>query len=271
MAYLNLDKSKLVNLEYSLNREMIRTNRAGSYSSYTIVGCNTRKYHGILVCPIDHFNGGRFVLLSSIDVSLVQHDQVFNLGIRKYQGNHYEPKGHKYMTDLELDLIPKRVYRVGGMVITTELTLIETEEQVLFKVTLEDAHSPTKIRFKPFLAFRSIHELTKQNMVANTRYEEADQGVKIKMYEGFPYLNMQLNKKAEFIAAPDWFRGIEYIKEQHRGYPYQEDLFVPGYFEMEIEKGESIIFSAATSEIKPNGLKSKFTREVKNESRAIRC
>lgn len=263
MAYLNLDKTRLVNLEYSLYREIIRTNRAGSYSSSTIIGCNTRKYHGMLVCPIDHFNGGRFVLLSSLDVSLVQHEQAFNLGIRKYQGNHYEPKGHKYLTDLEMDTIPKRAYRVGGMVISTEMLLVETEEQLLVKVTLVDAHSPTKIRFKPFLAFRSIHDLTRQNMVANTRYEDAEQGIKIKMYEGFPYLNMQLSKKTEFIASPDWFRGVEYIKEQHRGYPFQEDLFVPGYFEMDIEKGESIIFSASTAEIKPNGLKSKFTRELK--------
>ena len=262
MAYLNLDKTKLVNLEYSLYREMIRTNRAGSYSSSTIIGCNTRKYHGMLVCPIDHFNGGRFVLLSSLDVSLIQHQQVFNLGIRKYQGNHYDPKGHKYITDLEMETIPKRVYRVGGMILSTEQLLVETEEQLLFKVTLLDAHSPTKIRFKPFLAFRSIHELTRQNMVANTRYEDVLQGIRVKMYEGFPYLNMQLSKKAEFIAAPDWFRGVEYIKEQHRGYPYQEDLFVPGFFEMDIEKGESIIFSAATAEVKPNVLKAKFTREV---------
>jgi predicted glycogen debranching enzyme len=100
-------------------------------------------------------------------------------------------------------------------------------------------------------------------MVANTRYEDAEQGIKIKMYEGFPYLNMQLSKNPEFIAAPDWLRGVEYIKEQHRGYPFQEDLFVPGYFELDIEKGETIIFSASTTEIKANGLKSKFTREVK--------
>lgn len=262
MAYLNLDKTKLVNLEYSLYREMIQTNRAGSYSSTTIIGCNTRKYHGMLVCPIDHFNGGRFVLLSSLDVSLIQHQQSFNLGIHKYQGSHYDPKGHKYLTDLEIENVPKRVYRVGGMVLSVEMLLVETEEQLLLKVTLEDAHSPTKIRFRPFLAFRSIHELTRQNMVANTRYEDVEHGIKIKMYEGFPYLNMQLNKKNEFIAAPDWFRGIEYIKEQHRGYPFQEDLFVPGYFEMDIEKGESIIFSASTIEIKPNGLKAKFTREI---------
>lgn len=261
MTYLNLDKSKLVNLEYSLYREVLRTNRAGSYSSTTIIGCNTRKYHGALVCPIDHFNGGRFVLLSSLDISLVQHQQVFNLGIHKYQGSHYEPKGHKYVTDFEMDVSPRRVYRVGGMVLSSEQMLVETEEQLLIKVTLEEAHSPTKIRFKPFLAFRSIHELTHQNMVANTRYETVDKGIKIQMYEGFPHLHLQVSNENEFIAVPDWYRGIEYIKEQQRGYPYAEDLFVPGYFELDIKKGDSIIFSASTSEVKPNGLKAKFTRE----------
>ena len=263
MDYLHLDKTKLVNLEYSLYREVLNTNRAGSYCSSTIINCNTRKYHGMLVCPIDNFNGESYVLLSSLDVSLVQHDKAFNLGIRKYGGNNYDPKGHKYITDLDMEHIPKRVYRVGGMVLSTETLLIEGEEQTLFKVTLEDAHSPTKIRFKPFLAFRSIHELTKQNMNANTRYENINQGIKIKMYEGFPYLNMQLNKKAEFIAVPDWYLGVEYIKEKKRGYEYQEDLFVPGYFEVDIEKGESIIFSASTSERKPSGFKSIFTAEKK--------
>jgi hypothetical protein len=46
MSYIKFEKSQVVNLEYSLAREMIRTNRAGSYSSTTLAGCNTRKYHG---------------------------------------------------------------------------------------------------------------------------------------------------------------------------------------------------------------------------------
>jgi predicted glycogen debranching enzyme len=262
MAYLNLEKEKLINLEYSLYKEVIQTNRAGSYCSTTLIGCNTRKYHGMLVCPIEHFCGGRFVLLSSLDVSLVQHQQVFNLGIHKYLGSNYDPKGHKYMRDFIMEGIPKRVYRVGGMVLSMEMLLVEAEEQFLMKVTLEEATSETQIRFKPFLAFRSIHDLTQQNMIANTRYEKIDKGIKLKMYEGFPYLNLQVSKPSEFIAVPDWFRGVEYIKEQQRGYPFQEDLFVPGYFEMDIKKGESIIVSAATAETKPNGLKAKFTRET---------
>ncbi len=261
MAYYQLEKDRLVNLEYSLYREILRTNRAGSYCSTTIIGCNTRKYHGLLVCPLKELDGDHFVLLSSLDVSVEQHEQVFNLGIHKYQGSHYDPKGHKYLTNLEIDDIPKRFYRVGGVILSTEMVLVEKEEQLLFKVTLEDAHSPTKVRFKPFLAFRNVHELTFQNMNANTRFKEVDNGISVKMYEGFPSLFLQSSKPTEFIPVPDWYLGVEYIKEQHRGYPFKEDLFVPGYFETEIKKGESIVMSASTSQIKSKGLKAKFTRE----------
>jgi len=261
MAYFELDKTKLINLEYSLFREILRTNRAGAYSSTTLVNCNTRKYHGLLVIPIEQFNYERYVLLSNLDVSVIQHDKIFNLGLRKYQGNHYEPKGHKYIRNFEIENIPKITYRVGGVVLSSEILLVEKEEQVLLRYTLEEAHSPTTLRFKPFLAFRSVHQLTQENLVANTRFEKVENGVKLKLYESLPELNLQINKPGEFVPAPDWYRNIEYIKEFERGYNYLEDLYVPGYFEVSIEKGESIVFSASTSLAKSAGLKAKFTRE----------
>jgi predicted glycogen debranching enzyme len=263
MAYYELDKARLVNLEYSLYREILRTNRAGSYCSTTIIGCNTRKYHGLLVCPLEQFGGEHHVLLSALDISVVQHDQVFNLGIHKYGGSHYDPKGHKYLTGLEVDDIPKRYYRVGGVVLSTEMLLAQQEEQLLYKVTLEEAHSETMIRFKPFLAFRNVHQLTYRNMIANTRYREVERGISLKLYEGFPSLYLQASKDIEFIPVPDWYLGIEYLKEQNRGFPYQEDLFVPGYFETGIKSGESIVMAAGTFEAKTGGLKAKFTREKK--------
>ena len=73
---------------------------------------------------------------------------------------------------------------------------------------------------------------------------------------------MQLNKKNEFHFQPDWYRGIEYPKEQERGYDFNEDLYVPGYFEVDIKKGESVVFSAGISEISPRKLKQTFESEV---------
>lgn len=262
MSYLKFDKDQLVNLEYSLYREILRTNRAGSYLSTTLSGCNTRKYHGLLVCPLEELDGGKHVLLSSLDETVIQHNAEFNLGIHKYSGDHYEPKGHKYIRDVEVEHIPKTVYRVGGVVLQRERLLVESEQQILIRYTLLEAHSPTTLRFKPFLAFRNVHSLSKANLYANTKYKPIAQGVKLRLYDAYPYLHMQFSKEPEFVPVPHWYYDVEYIKEQHRGYEFQEDLLVPGYFELPIQKGESIVFSAATFEAKPASFKQKFTREV---------
>ncbi|NQU55557.1 MAG: glycogen debranching enzyme N-terminal domain-containing protein [Bacteroidetes bacterium] len=269
MSYLTFNKEHLINLEYSLHQEILRSNRAGSYINTTLSGCNTRKYHGLLVCPIQNFGGEKHVLLSSFDETVIQNDAEFNLGIHRYQGGNYFPKGHKYIRDIKFDKVPKTTYRVGGVVLTKERILVEKEEQVLIRYTLEEAKSPTILRFKPFLAFRNIHSLSKANMFANSKYKPAKNGVSIKMYDKFPDLFMQFNKKAEFIPAPDWYYNIEYLKELNRGYDYLEDLLVPGYFEVPIKKGETIIFAAGTSETKPISLKQRFTKEIKKRGTHI--
>ncbi|MDD2594633.1 MAG: glycogen debranching enzyme N-terminal domain-containing protein [Bacteroidales bacterium] len=265
MAYLKFNKAELVNLEYSLKREIVATNMAGGYSNSTIVCCNTRKYHGLLVVPVEQFGGAKYILLSSIDETLVQHGQPFNLGIHCY-GNVYEPRGHKYIVNCEMDPLPKITYRVGGMIFQKEFLFMRKEERLFLKYTLLDAHSDTVLRLKPFLAFRNTHSLTHANSDADTHYNVIDNGVSFKMYPGFPTLNLQVSKKCDYVANPDWYRNIVYTEEYRRGFDCTEDLFVPGYFEMPISKGESVIFSASTKEISAGSFKQKFTKELQNHS-----
>ena len=262
MSYINFEKSQVVNLEYSLEREIIRTNRAGSYSSTTLVTCNTRKYHGLLVCPVDELGGERFVLLSSLDLTVVNKDKSFNTGIRKYKGDYFSPKGHKYMEDFNTENIPSRIYRVGGVILKQERLLVHYEEQFLMRITILEASEPMKLQLRPFLAFRNIHQLTHANLTANTKVEPVENGIKSKLYEGFPSLNMQFSTKVEFVHVPDWYLGVEYIEEQKRGYDFSEDLFTPGFFEFEAKEGDTIVFSASTNEEKTSGFKQKFTKNV---------
>ena len=263
MGYLNFDKDKLVNLSYSLERETLRTNRGGAYSSTTLAGCNTRKYHGLLIVRLDELDGGKHVLLSALDESVIQHEAQFNLGIHKFPGDFYEPKGHKYIRNFEFDTIQKHTYRVGGVILTRTRLLVEQENQLLVKYTLEEANSPTKLRFKPFLAFRNVHSLSKANLYANSKYTPVANGIRMNLYDGYPDFFMQLSKECDFVPVPDWYKNVEYIKEQERGYEFQEDLFVPGYFEISIKKGETIIFSASTKEQKPTTFAKKYESEKK--------
>ncbi len=265
MGYIKFDKAHVVNLEYSLSREILRTNRAGSYSSTTIVGCNTRKYHGWLVCPVDELGGDRYVLLSSLDTTVVSNGQSFNTGIRKYHGDYYSPKGHKYVEDFDVQDIPGMTYRVGNVFMKQERILVHYEEQLLIRFTILDTDEPVKLQMRPFLAFRNIHQLTHANMWANTRVEPVSNGIRIRMYDGFPWLNMQVSSKSEFVPVPDWYQGVEYTEEQKRGYDYSEDLFVPGFFEVTAGKGDVIVFSASTKEERPAGFKTKFTRTVSSK------
>ena len=245
MSGLKFDKQELTNLEYSLDREVLATDRRGGYMSTTIVGCNTRKYHGLMVAPIDA-SDRTYVLLSSLDETIVQHDQSFNLALHRYKGT-YEPRGHKYITDFEYTPTPSLTYRVGGVILKKELLWIHKRTQLMIRYTLLDAHSDTTLRLRPLLAYRDKHSLSKANMDADGRAYPIPFGVKCRLYDGFPWLNMQINKEeSEFIAAPDWYYNFEYRKELARGYDGHEDLLTPGYFEFNIKKGESVIFSAST-------------------------
>ncbi len=266
MGYLKFEKALMTNLQDSLPRELLRTNRSGAYSCSTIVDCNTRKYHGLLVVPVAGLDDDNHVLLSSLDPTVIQHGASFNLGLHKYQGDNFSPKGHKYIREFDCDRVPTTLYRVGGVLLRKEVVFQHYEDRILIRYTLVDAHSQTTLRFHPFLAFRSVRQFTHENSVANRDYQQVDNGISTCMYAGYPSLFMQFSKKNEFHFEPYWYRGLEYPKEQERGYDSHEDLYVPGYFEMSIKKGESIVFSASTSEIRTTGLRQLFEKEVESRS-----
>lgn len=262
MNYLNFDKSVLTNLDKSLTKEMLRTNRSGAYNSTTLVDCNTRKYHGQLVISVPQIDGNKHVLLSSLDETIIQHSAEFNLGVHQYEGGHFSPNGHKYIREFTCELISKTIYRVGGVIISKERLMVSNQSRTITKYTLLQAHSATTIRFKPFLAFRSVHELCVANDVASTQAIPATKGAAFCLYEPYPTLYLQFSKQSHYHHQPHWYNHLLYAKEQERGYPCTEDLMVPGYFEMPIKKGESIYFTAGIDEISPAALKKMWENEL---------
>lgn len=254
MSYLRFDKTLMTNLADSLPKEVLRSNRSGAYSCSTIVDCNTRKYHGLLVVPVPELDDENHVLLSSLDATVIQHGAEFNLGLHKYQGDNFSPRGHKYIREFDSLQVPTTTYRVGGVVLKREQMFQHFENRIIIRYTLVDAHSETTLRLQPFLAFRSVREFTHENSRADRSYQVVQNGIKTCMYPGYPELFMQVNKENQFVYRPDWYRGLEYPKEQERGYASNEDLYVPGYFEFTISKGESVVFAAGLNEVDTNTL-----------------
>ena len=263
MAFLKFNKSELVNLSYSLKREIILANKTGAYCNTSIVTCNTRRYHGLLAVPVDKFDGFRHLLLSSLDESLTLRGKRFNLGIHCY-GDIYEPRGHKYIVDFDADPVPAVTYKIGEIVFRKSLVLAPDANQLMIQYELVNAPAKVKLELKPFLAFRSVHALTGENPAARTDFKPVQNGAAFCLYEDFPDLNLQLNSSASaFKFNPVWYKGITYSDEMRRGYDCREDLWVPGTFEAEMHAGDVIVFSAAAGEpVNASGLKRRFAALV---------
>ena len=259
MAFLNFNKSELVNLAYSLKREIICAGRTGAYCNTSIVTCNTRRYHGLLAVTLDRFNGDRYMMLSAVDESIILNGKHFNLGIHCY-GDIYEPRGHKYVVDFSYDPEPVITYKVGEVVFRKSLILVPDSDQVLIRYELLESPAPVTLLLKPFLAFRSVHDLTRENPEADTSYSEVAGGVSFRMYPAFPDLYLQLSDRdAEWKYEPCWNKNVTYSDEYRRGFDCTEDLFTPGVFSLRLSKGASVVLSASLSEADPSKLKRRFT------------
>lgn len=266
MSYIHFDKTQLINLKFSLDRELLRTNRAGSYASTTIITTNTRKYHGLLVTPQPLIDDDNHVLLSTIDETIIDNNFEFHTGMRMYPGGIYEPKGHKYLREFYSDPNPTLVYRMGNIMFTKEYIFALNDDRILIKYTLNETVNSITFRLKPFLAYRSVHRLAKANTWVDTKYKEIKNGVSWQMYKGYSKLHMQFSKPATYTHVPDWYYNIEYIKEKERGYESNEDLYVPGYFDVKLKKGESLVISVALEEKNPDSLRKQWTEEVKKRT-----
>ena len=171
MSYLRFDKTLMTNLQESLPKEILRSNRSGAYSCTTLVDCNTRKYHGLLVVPVPELDDENHVLLSSLDATVIQHGAEFNLGLHKYNGDNFAPRGHKYIREFDSLQVPTTIYRVGGVLLRREMVFQHFENRLIIRYTLLEAHSETTLRLKPFLAFRSVREYTHENSRASRDYQ----------------------------------------------------------------------------------------------------
>lgn len=268
MALLKFNKAELVNLSYSLKREIISENKEGAYINTSIITCNTRRYHGLLALTLDRFGGDRYLLLSSHDESITVSGKQFNLGIHCY-GDIYEPRGHKYVVDFTETPVPQITYKIGDIVFRKTLLLCPDRDQLLINYELLEAPETATVQFRPLLAFRNIHDLTHANDVADQGYKLCDHGASFRLYEAFPDLYLQFSGKARFRSDAHWYYGVTYSDEYRRGFDCREDLLSPGVFEVSLRPGDSIIFSAAKYEQKPSEFRKTFRKFYKEAGKPL--
>ncbi len=241
------DKEKLsTNTLRPFNTEWLDTNGTGGYASSTLSGCNTRKYHGLLVARLAQ-PPGKFVLLSKLDDDIYYEERSFPLTAHQYRSGKTPPEVLG-LTDAEVERTPLFKYRAGPVNMTKELALVQGEETLLVRYTCTKNSAGARLRIRPLLAYRDFHALTSENLFFRVRTFPVPQGFLIAPYDGMPPLYMQCDGDFEFFPAPCWYREFEYPEEMRRGFDAHEDLFCPGVFEIAIPKGSEVLLSASLGE-----------------------
>ena len=261
MSYIEFDKEKLVNINFSKSREILRCSRTGSYASTTLLGLNTRKYHGLFVVPQDQIDDERHVLVSYLNETIIIDNMEFHLGVHQYQGEVIAPKGNKYLQKFTTDVIPTYSFRVGKFNFTKEYLMCNEEDRIIFKYTMLDHYESAQFLFEPLLAFRNAHQLTHQNPYVNTDYKSVENGVEYCLYEKYTPVIFQSNEPITYLHEPVWFNNLEYEEELKRGYDGYEDLINPGKISVQVRDKE-IYISIGTKPIAPDQIPVLFKEEL---------
>ena len=246
------DQQSCQNIRRSLRREWLETNGLGDYASSTVIGCNTRKYHGLLVAELAD-PPGRHVLLSTLEESFMAGGKECFLSCRKHPDVFY-PHGFEYLEEVELGLWPRFVYRFGDVRIVREIMLIPGRRLTILRYSLDADEGVVlpgvpQLRIKPLLAFRNAHDLTRANMALQVKTWPVSSGFVIRPYNRLPAFHMQLAGAFTFHPSPEWCRNVRYPVEAARGFADEEDLFQPGVLDVPLLPGHPVYLSASTEEI----------------------
>jgi len=240
-------------VDAALRREWLETNGLGGFASSTIIGLNTRRYHGLLVAatkpPV-----GRFVLLSKLEETLFIEGQAFELSANRYPGV-VHPQGFRYLKQFRLDPFPVFTYEVEGIEIEKSVFMIQGENSTVVHYELKKNNHPESpknlwLELRPLIAFRDYHSTTHENGAINRDVEERSGLASVSPYQGLPSLYLAHNA-VDLRKTGDWYRNFEYDAERERGLDFSEDLFNPLVlrFDLRLRRQASVIASTEQRDV----------------------
>ena len=221
-------------LDQATQREWLETNGIGGFACSTIIGLNTRRYHGLLV-PALHPPAGRIVALSKCEETLHVPDKGdYDLSSNSYAGA-IHPHGYRYLEHVRLDPFPIFTYRIDDVVIEKQIFMIHGRNAIA------TIYGPTNravtLTVRPLIAFRDYHQLTRKNDHLNAQVDVQNDCIRFQPYTQLPPLYIAHNGR--FETRGDWYYNFEYAVEAYRGLDCREDLYCPGEFTFDLQPGQS--------------------------------
>ena len=235
-------------LDAALRREWLETNGLGGFASSTIVGLNTRRYHGLLVAAIKP-PVGRCVLLSKLEETLLLDGRAFDLSANRYPFV-VHPQGFRYLKQFRLDPFPVFTYEIEGVEIEKTVFMVQGENSTIVQYRLgnksgsESLAQKIELELRPLIAFRDYHNTTHENGALNSTVESGPGLASITPYPGLPSLHLAHNA-GQLGSGSNWYRNFEYDAERDRGLDFVEDLFNPCVlrFDLRPESAAAVIAS----------------------------
>jgi len=236
-------------LSNAIEKEWLETNGIGGFASSTIVGVNTRRYHGLLFAatkpPL-----GRTLLLSKLEEFLCIEGKEIPLSTNTYPNAIY-PEGYKNLVKFSLEPFPTFQYSINGISIKKIIFMVHGENTTVIRYRVNcrgERPFALTLKVRVMVAFRDYHWLTHENTAFKTDYKIlANNGVCLQPYDALPpmYLfhNAQLMDKASF-----WYKNMEYQKEIERGLEAHEDHFSPCALHFDLSKQMDCHVVASTNE-----------------------
>ncbi len=261
---IRFDRLVCADLGRAQGLEWLETNGLGGFSTSTITGMNTRRYHGLLTAatkpPV-----GRFLLLSKLEETLIVDGRRYDLSVNQYPGAVY-PRGHTYLTEFRLDPFPTFLYQAGGVEIEKRVFMVHGENTTVVEYELRSPDRDCSLELRPLIAFRDYHGTTHHNGGLNKSVDVEEGQAAVTPYQGLPTLHFAHNG-GQAEATGDWFYNFEYAREKERGLDFREDLFNP--FVLRFPGGRGVVI-ASTERHEAAAATSLRHREIERRSEILR-
>jgi len=253
----------LSSVEKALSLEWLIADGTGSYASSTVIGCNTRRYHGLLVAaqrpPTD-----RTVLLSTVEEEVSIREGVHNLSTNEYPGV-FHPRGHRYLVGFRLRPFPQWTYDLGGTLLRKEVMMLRGRRAVCIRYRLAGLDGKVRLKVVPMLACRGMHELAGPGAAYEVHRAEGSRAVKL--HGGTRRLEAHLHASdGSYQEEPLRFSRMTYRREGERGFDAEEELFSPGSFVVTLRPQREFTITASAGTLEGVDPKAERDRETKRVS-----
>ena len=264
---ISFGRDLLNDYKATVKKEWLITNGLGGYASSTVVGCNTRRYHGLLVAALRP-PGGRTVLVSKLEEVIQKGEEYYFLSTNRYP-NTISPEGYAHALSFSSYPFPKMVFSIGKIFVEKEIFMVHGENTTVVRYTIISPDESALFSFSPLIVCRDFHWLMRENLNFFGNVTKKDDEIVMKPFNQMPEIYIRADGM-DYENVGVWYKNMEYETELARGLNFQEDLYNPGRFSTEVLGRKTIDVILSVHETKYYDVEKLRQSEIKRQEALLK-